>query len=182
MNVVTLETSGSLYCGKSAVEDPLACLGHRVFLTPGYLLRSFFMVFERYPVLKRLNPLFRGRGTEPVWQDSGIEAHSAALSCLELTKTVELVGFPGPPKIDLYVTLQGMQETTPVDIKGYGTAELIDVPIRLGKIKHIVFGDTVDRLECDAVFSLFEILDGILWELGFCAESRTCDIERPTDV
>ena len=55
---------------------------------------------------------------------------------------------------------------------------ILDMPLKLGKLKHIVFGDKVDILEFDTVFNLFEFIDGIMWELGFQGTLTACELRR----
>mgnify|MGYP001070394922 CR=1 FL=1 len=55
---------------------------------------------------------------------------------------------------------------------------LLDMPLRLGKLRHVIFGDRVDLFEFDTVFNLFELIDGIAWELSFQNLPQTCDIRR----
>ncbi len=47
------------------------------------------------------------------------------------------------------------------EIKDFPLESLLDMPLRLGKLKHIVFGDKVDLFEFDTVFTLFELIDAI---------------------
>ena len=55
---------------------------------------------------------------------------------------------------------------------------LLDLPLKLGKLKHIVFGDRVDIFEFDTVYTLFEFIDGIAWQLGFHAAPEQCELRR----
>ena len=48
------------------------------------------------------------------------------------------------------------------------------MPLKLGMLKHIIFGDKVDVFEFDTVFSLFEFIDGIVWELSFHGTPKEC--------
>ena len=51
-------------------------------------------------------------------------------------------------------------------------------PVRLGSLRHVVFGDSVDVFEFDTVFTLFEFIDGIAWELSFQNTPITCELRR----
>ena len=55
---------------------------------------------------------------------------------------------------------------------------ILDMPVRLGRLRHIVFGDKVDIFEFDTVFTLFEFIEGIAWELGFQVGSTQCALRR----
>ena len=136
------------------------------------------MLFERYPDLKRLNAFFPEK-TGSLIQHFPEEGEKPDIDYLEITKTVELIGFPGPPKLEIYVSFTANNKSGPVDLKLYDTAQLLDVPVRLGQLKHIVFGDRVDQFEFDTIFIFFEFIEGILWEMGFQTGSLACDIRRP---
>ena len=43
-----------------------------------------------------------------------------------------------------------------------GLENLLDMPLKLGRLRHIVFGDKVDTLEFETVYSLFEFIDGVV--------------------
>ncbi len=55
---------------------------------------------------------------------------------------------------------------------------LLGTQVRLGKLRHVIFGDQVDVFEFDTVFTLFELVEGIGWELGFHGTPRECQIRR----
>jgi len=60
------------------------------------------------------------------------------------------------------------------ELKSFHMQSLLDMPVKLGMLKHIVFGDKVDVFEFDTVFSLFEFIDGIVWELSFHGTPKEC--------
>ncbi|MGD8258472.1 MAG: hypothetical protein PVH56_12955, partial [Desulfobacterales bacterium] len=60
------------------------------------------------------------------------------------------------------------------ELKSFHMQSLLDIPLKLGMLKHIVFGDKVDVFEFDTVFSLFEFIDGIIWELSFHGTPKEC--------
>ena len=86
---------------------------------------------------------------------------------VELTKTIEMIGFPGDPAIEIYMSFQGVRGKESCSIREVWLENLLDMDIRLGKLKHIIFGDQIDTFEFDTVFSLFELIDGISWQLSF---------------
>jgi hypothetical protein len=55
---------------------------------------------------------------------------------------------------------------------------LLDLPVKLGRLKHVIFGDRVDIFEFDTVYTLFEFIDGIAWELSFHGTPKQCEIRR----
>ena len=59
MNVVSLVPDGRLTTESgAAVQDPLACLGHRLVLEGQCTLRTLFRMFETYDVLVRLGEFY----------------------------------------------------------------------------------------------------------------------------
>jgi hypothetical protein len=52
------------------------------------------------------------------------------------------------------------------------------MPVALGKLRHVIFGDRADRFEFDTVYTLFEFIDGIAWALSFHNAPEQCGIGR----
>jgi len=151
----------------------LSCLARKVELAPGYTLRSFFRMIEDYNALIHLNAFFPDLldqfhgGPEDGCRIDGID-------WLVLEKTVEMVGFPGEPRLDIYRRFTGWCGEKSVPIKDFQVDMLLDTPVRLGKLRHVIFGDQVDVFEFDTVYTLFELVEGIGWELGFHGTPREC--------
>ena len=97
---------------------------------------------------------------------------------LELRKTVEMIGFPGEPRLEIYNSFQGIRGDESCEIRSLQFDSLLDMPVKLGKLKHMVFGDKVDIFEFDTVFTLFEFIDGIAWELSFHVAPTECALRR----
>jgi hypothetical protein len=98
---------------------------------------------------------------------------------LEFTKTIEMVGFPGEPRLEFYTSVKGKKkELQQMSIRNYPLNLLLDLPISLGKLKHIVFGDLIETFEFDTVITLFEFIDGIVWELSFRILPEKCQLRR----
>ncbi len=178
MDILNLRKDGHIESGQSsAPKDPLACLGLQVAPAPDFTLRSFFLMVERYPVFKKLNAffpaLFESYDTCP---DSGCTMDG--IDGLVLGKTIEMIGFPGDPRLETYRTFTGRRNGNIVEIKDFQLEHLLDINIRLGSLKHVIFGDTVDVFKFDTVFTLFEFIDGIGWELGFHGTPMECQIRR----
>jgi hypothetical protein len=178
MNTVTLKSDGMLVQDNaSAAPDPLMLLGHKVELGRNYTLRSFFRMIERYPVFAQLNAflpecmqLYRGCPEG--------ECLAPGIGHLELYKTVEMMGFPGEPRLEMYHTLCGVEGRETCEIRAFPLENLLDMPVRIGKLKHVVFGDKVDVLEFDTVFNLFEFIEGIVWQLSFHRSPKECALRR----
>ena len=176
MNSVTLEANGILTAkAQAVVEDPLRYLGYQVRLVPDCTLRSYFNLLDNYASLTRLGDFFvmlREQYAKCPQQDCLWPAYS----CLEFTKVVEMIGFPGDPRLDVYNTLQGRQDAKVEEIRMLPLAVLIDMPIRLGRLRHVIFGDSVDTFEFETIYTLFEFIDGIAWELSFHGTPLECQI------
>jgi hypothetical protein len=178
MNTVILESDGSLQQDEASVaSDPLMFLGHKVELGQGYTLRSFFRMIERYPVLAKLNA-FLPECVDQYRACPGDECLAPGVGHLELFKTVEMTGFPGEPRLEIYQTLCGVDGQGTCEIKAFPLENLLDMPVHIGKLKHVVFGDKVDVLEFDTIFNLFEFIEGIVWQLSFHRSPKECALRR----
>ncbi|MFO7714829.1 MAG: hypothetical protein R6V78_10345 [Desulfosarcina sp.] len=155
----------------------LGCLARQVELSPGYTLRSFFRMLDAHEPLVHLNPFFPDL-LEQVHQGPSSGCRVETMDWLVLEKTVEMVGFPGEPRLDIYRRFTGYSGGKSVQIKEFQVDMLLDMQVRLGKLKHVIFGDQVDVFEFDTVFTLFELVEGIGWELGFHGTPRECQIRR----
>jgi hypothetical protein len=176
MENIRLNIDGSIdTVRKGDLPGLLSCLARQVELAPGYTLRSFFMMLETHDALVHLNAFFPdmieqfNRGPDNGCRVDGID-------WLVLEKTVEMVGFPGEPRLEIYRCFTGWCQGESVPIKDFQVDMLLDMQVRLGKLKHVIFGDQVDVFEFDTVFTLFELVEGIGWELGFHGTPRECQI------
>lgn len=162
----------------SAVFDALGALGARVRLGSGYCLRGFMRMLGRHPVLLRLNdfaPEFAAKYDS--WPAD--DCWPAGLTSLELARVVELIGHPGPPRLEIYHTLRGCTAGgEDMEIKGWQVEMLLDVPLVLGRLRHVVFGDRVDEFRFDTVCNLFEFFEGVLWQLAFHGTPQECALRR----
>lgn len=179
MNHVILTTDGLIVHKGTKVEeaDALAFLSYGVDLEEGYSLRSFFRLIEQYPLIAALNAFF------PTFLEKYHESPDSGcifpgFECLELGKNVEMIGFPGKPRLEIYTTFTGIHGDEQRDIKSFQIESLLDVPIRLGHLRHVVYGDKVDIFEFETVFSFFEFVDGIAWALSFHGTPKHCELRR----
>ncbi len=180
MNEIFLSNDGYLSLeGQKIIDDGLRALGNKVVLNEEYTLRSFFRMLEIYPLFLKLNVFL------PVY----MEQYSACpkkrcvidiLDYLELNKTVEMIGFPGDPGAEIYTSFIGRKSSDTVQIKTFWLENLLDLPVKLGCLKHVVFGDKVDTFEFDTIFNLFEFIEGISWELSFHNMPKECRIGLST--
>jgi hypothetical protein len=179
MNTITLEIDGLISADNKSPEeiDPIAKLGDQIILRDGYCFRSFFKMLSAYPVLERLSEFFPGvmqRYREIC--DEGSE--NPETGSLEFGKTVEMIGFPGKPRLEIYNSFRNTSPGDSTELRSIGLSGLLNIPIKLGRLHHIVFGDKVNMFEFETVYTFFEFIDGIAWELGFLTTSGECQIRR----
>ena len=178
MNTIAIQADGSVAeKGRKLDADPLEYLGYRVELAEDETLRSFFKMMEAYPLLIRLNP-FLPTYMQHYRSCAPKDCVHPGIDRLELEKTVEMIGFPGEPRLEIYMTLRGVKGDENMDLKNIGLDSLLDLPLVLGNLKHVVMGDKVDVFEFETVFSFFEFIDGIVWELSFLGTLTGCPLRR----
>jgi hypothetical protein len=178
MNTVTLRDSGLLLADGKAVDSrPLMFLSAQVQLAAECTLRSYFRMIAHYPIFSEFNVFF-STCMETYRSCPVGGCHDPSLDFLILTKTIEMIGFPGNPRLEIYHSLYGVQDNDLSEIRLFTLELLLDVPLKLGKLKHVVFGDKIDKFEFDTVFTLFEFIDAIVWELSFHGLLLACDIRR----
>ena len=176
MNQVHLKNNGLLVYNQQPVEnDPLIYLGYKVAVENDYSLRSFFQMLERYEILAKLNP-FLPSYMKQFCLCPKSRCRTDDIDHIELGKTIEMIGFPGDPRIETYVSLTGRRDRETVDIQALWLENLLDMGIRLGKLKHVIFGDQIDIFEYDTIFSFFDFIDGISWQLSFHNMPAECRI------
>lgn len=178
MNVVTLKPDGYLHLNGRPVEgDPLMLLNHAVALDDGILLRDYFQLIARHDIFARINSFYPS--TLKQYSSCPPEGcTSDGFDYLEFGKSIEMIGFPGPPRLEIYTSLKAVADGERSGLGAYPLACLLDMPVRLGSLRHVVFGDSVDVFEFDTVFTLFEFIDGIAWELSFQNTPITCELRR----
>ena len=201
METVRLTRDGRLVGpGDVPVTDPLPALSFAISLEEGCTLRSFFLMLRRYPDLLKLSEFLPAVLADaekcPV---SG--CLSDEISLLAVGKTMELIGFPGEPRAELYLWLRGLAappggaaplsldaDQPGIFLAGLMEANreirfipleiLLDTPLFLAGLKHVVLGDVDRSLFCETRFTLFEVVDGLAWEFGFRGGSQQCSIGR----
>jgi hypothetical protein len=98
---------------------------------------------------------------------------------LELSKVVEVIGHPAPPRLEIYQVFRGVDaDGLDVEIKSHPVETLLDVPVVLGRLRHVVFGDRVDEFRFQTVCNLFEFQEGISWQLAFHGAPMECALRR----
>jgi len=177
MNTTLLARNGLLLNEQEhEVAMPLSVLAGKVRLGDGYSLRSFFEMMQRYPQLQEISvfipPFMEECAGCP---DSGCA--NEGLTHLELVKRVEMVGFPGEPRFNFLCSLTGWHKETEQELRIFQLHQMLDTPIQLGMLKHSVFGDSVNIMEFETDYSLFEFIEGISWQLGFQRYPEHCSIK-----
>ncbi len=215
METVRLSRDGRLTDRNgNPVEDVFPELPRAFALDEDCTLRSFLALLARHPSLQKLSE-FLPAAVADMEKCPPSGCLDSAMPCLVIGKTMELIGFPGRPRAELYIWLRGLSaeaadggQTT----DGGQTAEagddgrtdepaggrpplsllmeadreirfiplqfLLDTPLYLGGLKHVVLGDANRHLYCESRFTFFEVIDGLAWELGFQGGTKQCSIER----
>jgi hypothetical protein len=178
MNTIVLQPDGQVLDEKGApIGEPLRYLSFRIQLQEGTTLRSFFRMITRHPVLAQLSTFFPSF-LEQYSRCPEADCTGSGYDRLEFGKTVEMIGYPGQPKLEIYHSLKGVVGSETEEIRSSQLDGLLDLPLMLGRLKHIVFGDKVDAFEFDTVFNFFEFIDGIAWELSFHGRPQACELRR----
>lgn len=177
MNAVILKNDGSINLnGQTLQSDALEALGCQIKLNDGYTLRSFFRMLDKYPPFVKLNAFFPTCTAQyHACPQQGCDA--GLIDFLLFSKTVEMIGAPDQ-RLEIYNSLVGICGSETSEIRSLQLDSLLDLPLKLGKLKHVVFGDRVDIFEFDTVYTLFEFIDGIAWQLGFHAAPQQCELRR----
>ena len=176
-----MTASGVLVVGDAtnpaSPEPVLRLLGNPLKLESGVSLGSFCQLFKRYPSLQEVTPL-----TAPfVDLFSGFSGPSDPKSPirLELSRTIEMQGYPGEPRVHIFLTLKTLFEGEIQSIDLFSPSDLFAMPFGLGRLRHIVFGDLIHSETFATEYSLFEVLDGLMWELSFYWDKSRCGIRGP---
>ena len=177
MKAVTLKRNGSIdFNGRRVGTDILGFLSSQIELEQGYTLRSFFQMLDQHKLLIDLNDFLSTYAEQ--YRNCPPEGCAAgANDYLEFSKTVEMIGFP-EKRLEIYNTFSGVHENEAFEIRYLQLESLLDLPVKLGRLKHVIFGDPVDIFEFDTVFTLFEFIDGIAWELSFHVTPVQCELRR----
>lgn len=178
MNNVNLCANGCLiHEGKLVEGVPLVFLSCVIELESGYTLRSYFLMLEKYPVLSNLGLFFAAHMHRYAKCAAG-GCRAEGLDCLEFGKVIEMTGFPREPAIHVYSSLKGRAGEEYRELNRYRLEDILDMPLRLGGLRHIIFGDKMDVFRCDTAINLFEFVEGIAWELSFQSGPSDCRLRR----
>lgn len=179
MNRVLLTRDGSVLEGRGdPVVNILNALPRAVELDDDFSLDGYFQLLEKHPVLTDLNEFFTDFLERFHQAPPSGERPPSGLDFLEFVRNVEMIGFPGVPRLEIFFSLQAVRGNERLEIKNFSFDSLLDTKIRLGGVKHIVFGDQMDVFEFATVFNLFEFIDGVAWGLSVQGGPDSCAIRR----
>ena len=174
MNNVEVKADGTLTAdGNPVAKNPLGFLGDRILLADTCVLRSFFNLIDRYTIFSQVNNLFellRNQYRQSPEQGCRWDDFEK----LQFSKVIEMTGFPGTPRVDIYHHLSGIGPQGVVEIRELPLEVLLDMPLILGPLDHKVFGDNLDKMQFDTVYTLFDFIDGMVWALSFQGASARC--------
>lgn len=160
MDAIRLHSDGTL-----SSEAPFArLLRMRLELDGDVTLRSFFRLLKRNPLARELVP---GLG------DALAEAEACpasgcrypGLEALRLGKRVELTGFPGTPRVDVYLAVEGVGDELP-ELRFFRLRDMLDTPLQTGTARHVLLGETATALDAETSFTVFDLLEGMAGNSG----------------
>lgn len=90
---------------------------------------------------------------------------------------MELTGFPGTPRVEVYLAVEGVGDGLP-ELRFFRLRDMLDAPLKMGTARHVLLGETAAVLDAATSFTVFDLLEGIGWELGFQGGSLTCNLKE----
>ena len=145
MYALSLKNDGAIYYNQSAVDsEVLKYLSYQIGLEDKYTLRSFFEMIGKYELLGKLNS-FLHTCIEQYQTCTEQGCESDIIGHLEFSKTVEMIGVP-EKRLEIYSSIRGVRKSDRVEIRSLQLNSLLDMPLRLGRLKHVVFGDRVNAV------------------------------------
>lgn len=179
MDTVLLTREGTILKKEKPVSGQvLSLLSHTVALGPGFTLDSFFRMVRTYPDLARLSE-YMG----PLLDMTAAASETGLLKTEEIHgltffKTIRMKGFPPPPRLEIYNSLKGIKDDETILLKFFQLDSLLAHEVTLGALRHVIFGDGQDMFTYETFYSLYELLEGITWELSFNFNPLQCTIRR----
>jgi len=178
MEKINLHRNGTLrQKGNPVNQKPLFFLGHSITFDDDVTLASVFHMLRFHPCLKEISPLLNTY-LDMIPDTDPTSIRSNEIDGLVFFKTIEIVGFPGDPAIQIFNSLKGRTKKGMKDLKFFHLESLLDHQLQLGQLRHIIFGDKQDVFMFDTFYTLFELLEGIAWELSFNFNPLECSIRR----
>lgn len=172
MDTIRLQNNGTLSSDGSLVE----LLRMKLVLDEEVTLRSFFSLLRRYPLAQKLVPgLSSALAEAEACTPSGCRYPGLQGICLN--KRIELRGFPGEPSVDVYLAIETIGNELP-ELRFFRLQDMLDTPLRLGCAQHVLLGEATATLNAETSFTLFELLEGLGWELSFQGGSLACKLKE----
>jgi len=150
-------------------------LSHTIVLAPGFTLASFFSMVSKYPDLIKMSELLDTFLTMAA-AGNGQFPQTREIEGLVFYKTIAMKGFPGKPGIQIYNCLKGIKDNQTKALKFFQMESLLEHELILGDLKHVIFGDGQDMFTYETCYSLFELIEGITWEMSFNFNPLQCSI------
>lgn len=176
MEKISLTKEGIILKKNRPVTSPVfSLLSNTIDLDPGFTLASFFTLVRQYPELIQLSELL---DTFLAMKDKAGQGFPRTLEIegLVFYKTIAMRGFPGKPDLQIYNSLKGIKGGRTTPLKFFQMESLLEHELKLGELKHIIFGDGQDMFTYETFYSLFELIEGITWEMSFNFNPIKCSI------
>ena len=178
MDGLRLSGNGELWFRQDRVrERVLNRLSNALVLDADVTLASFFRMVEGHPELLELSEMLPAL----------MEICSPSRSCREKTDEIEKLVFyktiamkGGTPRtgLEIYTSLKGVRDAEKVQLKFFQLEGLMGHRVELGQLEHVIFGDGQDLFRYDTVYTLFEFIEGVCWELSFNFNPLQCILRR----
>lgn len=176
MEKLLLTKNGKILKRGQAVQgNPLALLSGLVELEPGFTLASFFRMIAAHKAFLQLSDVLETLLSMAVAVESG-SPRIEDIEGLVFYKTIAMKGFPGKPGVEIYNSLKGVRGDEILGLKFFQMDSLLEHELHLGALKHVIFGDGQDMFSYDTFYSLYELIDGVSWEMSFNFNPLQCSI------
>ena len=79
--------------------------------------------------------------------------------------------------MDVYLAVEGVGDELP-ELRFFRLRAMLDTPLQAGTARHVLLGETATALDAETSFTVFDLLEGMGWELGFQGGSLTCNLKE----
>lgn len=163
--------------GTLSSEAPFAgLLRIRLEFDGDVTLRSFFRLLKRDPLARELVP---GLGDAPAKAEAcpASDCRYPGLEVLRPGKCVELMGFPGTPRADVYFAVEGVGDELS-ELRFFRPWDMLDILLQTGTARRVLLGETVTASDAEASFTVFDLLEDMGREPGFQGGLLTCSLKE----
>ena len=161
--------------GRPVHGNPLSLLSGLVELESGFTLASFFKMISAHKAFLQLSEVLETLLSMAETVETGYPG-TDEIDRLIFYKTIAMKGFPGKPGVEIYNSLKGVRGDEILGLKFFQMESLLEHDLRLGALKHVIFGDGQDMFSYDTYYSLYEFIDGVSWEMSFNFNPLQCSI------